>query len=287
MSNLNSHVIAATNSAPFSDAPFPHLFVENFLPQEFYEKLASSWPDFSEIANGPDDTIARVDFAEDGFNKAVSIGDENLRNWADFRTVVKDTFFPAALERFRPYLTKAGDELLMPDPSPLSGLIHKIGKTLNFAPSSILGGESSLAEHFDVDSEFLVIRRDLSVLGAHVDPPQFHFTLLVLFAPDRSKPHLGTDIYRQTGPGRAKLPSETEDPGLAQFAETLGVPHELDTTLPFVPNAVLLFLNGLHSWHGQRLTEVIDRKTYHIFFKTRDDLRSKVFRPEDTLALAR
>jgi hypothetical protein len=114
-----------------------------------------------------------------------------------------------------------------------------------------------------------VNRKDLSVLAPHIDSTRFHFTLIVYFAPDFEHQHLGTTLFRQTAPGRARLPSETEYLD-AQHAVHYDIPCEQACSLPFLPNAGLLFLNGLHSWHGQHLSESIERRTYNSFFSARD-----------------
>ena len=77
------------------------------------------------------------------------------------------------------------------------------------------------------------------------------------------------------------MPSEMENPRRAQYAAQQNIPCKLERTLPFVPNAALLFLNGPHSWHGQELNESFDRKNYNCNFTIRNDLRASVFRPID------
>ena len=264
-----THAAAAVRAATFSADPFPHLFWENVLPARLYQKLDQAWPAFETIADSPEATIARVDFTDAGFDKDTKLSTEQIGTWLQFRGLIRSTVFPLALERFKPGLCHLGRELLNPDGEKRT------------AASPL---ESPRASDFEPDREFLVIRRDRSVLAPHVDPLRFHFTLLMYFAPDQSRRSLGTTLYRQSSPGRAWFPCEYEHPMRAQYAHQQNIQTESAVNVPFAPNAALMFLNGPHSWHGQHLSETLDRKNFNANFKLRNELVPCAFRPQDAAA---
>jgi hypothetical protein len=75
------------------------------------------------------------------------------------------------------------------------------------------------------------------------------------------------------------------EPTYAQYAAQYEIACEPEHTIPFIPNAALLFLNGLHSWHGQHLTEPMERRTYNSFFTVQRSYRSKALHQQDLICL--
>jgi hypothetical protein len=275
---IDEHVRCAVRQAKLSAEPFPYIYVTNLLPDDFYSALHASWPDFAEM-NHPAATVGRLDFNGDGFDKPTSLAAEQMHNWRIFRDAMHGPFFEAALQRLGPFLPELGRELLAPD----QGLLAR-----RFRPPDTTFWKTAKPEHFKLDSEFITNRKDKSILAPHVDPPHFHFTVLVYFAPDTTRQHLGTIIYRQNGRGRARLPSENDQhPVLAQFAVRYKIKCTEAALLPFVPNAAAIFINGLHSWHGQQLDEEIHRQTYNSFYSVDQRYLNNALRPADVRRLAK
>lgn len=267
------HVRQAVNRGQFSADPFPYLVVNDLVPAALYAQLAKSWPPFEEMSGGANSTIGRVDFVDPvskAFTNWVPIGKtslspQQLNVWHDFRALINNAFFEESFTKFKPHLKEYGRELLAPLPAKNVGFFDRIFRKrpdLSF-------WKNATTNDFIPRQQFLVNRKDLSVLSPHIDPPHLHFTLIIYFAPDSEHQHLGTTLFRQTAPGRARLPSETEYPD-AQFAVHHDIPCEPVCSLPFLPNTALLFLNGLHSWHGQHLSESIERRTFNSFFTARN-----------------
>ena len=264
------HVRQAVNRGQFSTDPFPYLFVTDLVPPSLYAQLAEAWPLFEEMSCA-NPTIGRVDIVDPGPKRfdvvpieKTSLSPQQVNAWREFRALINGAFFEEAFTKFKPHLKEHGRELLAPLPTKNVRLFDRIFRKRpdlsfwkNATPSDFIPRE-----------QFLVNRKDLSVLSPHIDPPRFHFTLIFYFAPDLERQHLGTTLFRQTAPGRARLPSETEYLQ-AQYAVHYDIPCEQACALPFRPNAALLFLNGLHSWHGQHLSESIERRTYNSFFTAR------------------
>ena len=268
-STSDIHVRQAVRRGQFSADPFPYLFVTDLLPATLYEQLDEAWPVFEEMWL-PSPTIGRIDFIDPRFKAPwaridkTSLSQERLRLWEDFRALINGPFFEEAFGKFKPHLKGLGRELLTPPPVKNGRILDRLFRRkldLSF-------WENATAASFIPRHQFLVNRKDLSVLSPHIDPVHFHFTLIMYFVSDTVHQHLGTTLFRQTGRGRARLPSETTNYD-AQYAVQYGIKCKEARALPFLPNAGLLFLNGLHSWHGQHLSEPIERRTFNTFFSAR------------------
>jgi hypothetical protein len=267
------HVKQAVNRGEFSVDPFPCLFVKDVIPDSLYSQLLDAWPIFQEMWL-PVPSIGRVDLVNphlpEYLNKWVSVERTSLttdqvQSWNEFRTLINGTFFKESFFKFKPYLEAHGREILDPAPlthTPFYDRIFRKRPDLSF-------WRNAVDSDFSPGQQFLVNRKDLSVLSPHVDPPRFSFTLIFYFASDLEHQHLGTTLFRQTATGRARLPIETDLPD-AQYADHYNITCEKARDIPFVPNAAVLFLNGLHSWHGQHLSEILERRTYNSFFIARD-----------------
>ena len=290
---FEEHVRAAVRSAAFSTTPFPHLFVTDLLPRPFYEQVEAAWPIFDQMPR-PNPTIGRLDFTDPHFNgwpllrhwdgmEAMPLDPTQRETWATFRKLVDEVFFKQAFEYFKPHMLALGQELL--EPASVEPAAKRWVSNLRrlFKRPDDLFWRSATAADFIARDQFLTARRDLSVLSPHIDPSYFHFTLIVYFAPDAEHRHLGTKLFRQAGPGRARLPSEVA--GYTQYAVQYDIRCEEDRLIPFLPNAALLFVNGLHSWHGQHLDEPMERRTYNSFFTVQPDRFLAALRPQDVECL--
>jgi hypothetical protein len=272
------HIRAAVQQGAFSATPFPHLFVTDLLPGAFYRDVEAAWPAFDEMSK-PNPTIGRLDFTDPHLGRWVGLETTSLtgqqhQTWATFRSLIGQTFFEEAFSRFKPHMLSLGRELLDPAVDTWGDKVRRFLKRTDLS-----FWRNAAADDFVPRDQFLTTRKDLSALAPHIDPPYFHFTLIVYFATDADHQHLGTTLFRQTSPGRAKLPSETE--GYTQYASQYEITCEQDCSLPLLPNSALLFINGLHSWHGQHLDESFERRTYNSFFMVRPDRIAMALRPQD------
>jgi hypothetical protein len=279
---LEQHVREAVNRGAFSATPFPHLVVTNLFPESFYNQVTAAWPAFDEMWK-PNPTIGRLDFTDPHFNgwvgiETTSLSASQLATWAKFRELVGDILFEEAFQYFKPHMLALGRELLDPPTNNVASNVRRL-----FRRPDLSFWENVSASDFVPRDQFLTTRQDLSVLAPHIDPAHFHFTQIVYFADDAEHSHLGTTLFRQIGRGRARLPAEIE--GYTQYAGQHRIKCEPAGSVPFLPNMMLLFLNGLHSWHGQHLDEPMERRTYNSFFMVRPDRLSAALRPQDIEAL--
>jgi hypothetical protein len=267
---VRRHVAEAVSAGTFTDDPFPCLVWRNALPASLYDRLDASWPSFALMQHAPADTVASLYFTADGFGKDSGLQPGQIAAWLRFRDLVRETVFPVAFERFRPGLAALGRMLLSPDGEPQP----------HVSPL-----ETARPDDLEPTREFLVTRRDLSVLGPHVDPLRLHLTLLIYFGTE-VRPGLGTILYRQTGPGRAFMPSEQERCSIeAQYTAQQDIASEEAVRFDFVPNSGLMFLNGPKSWHGQHLSEPMNRRNFNANWQLPAHLVRRAFRPVDADAL--
>ncbi len=281
---LERHVRAAVNRGTFAATPFPYLVVTDVLPQAFYSEVDAAWPAFDEMSK-PNPTIGRLDFTDPHVDawirvETTSLTPAQIAAWVTFRKLLGEVFFEEAFRYFKPHMLALGRELLDP---PAVRLLGNVRRLFDRPDPDLSFWRDASAADFVARDQFLTTRRDLSVLAPHIDPPYFHFTQLVYFAADADHGHLGTTLFRQKGRGRARLPSEVY--AYTQYAKQYGIKCAQAGSVPYLPNTALMFLNGLHSWHGQHLNEPMERRTYNSFYTSHPDRTSKALRPQDIAVL--
>jgi hypothetical protein len=214
-SSVDLHLAYKVANAPINPYPFPHFYVEEVLPPEYYAELQSMLPDPLRL---------------------VPIGE------ARPLTGGKDMY----KERF--VLTFGGDlfAALPPAQQAFWGALHDrlVGGAFRRVLLEKFG--AYLAQRFQgqrvefYDETLLVQDTTHYALGPHSDVPRKVITLLFYLPKDDSQRHLGTSIY---------MPKDRA----FRCGGGPHYPHEkFDRvwTMPFMPNTLFVFLKTNASFHG-------------------------------------
>jgi hypothetical protein len=207
-------------NAPMREFPYPHIYVREVFPPDFYTRLR---------ANLPSDTHLRT---------LKSLG-RVTADYPDERLVL-----PLTSERF---------SALEPAPRAfwgelagwlLSGTFGQlmIAKFAQYLQTRF----SDLAAQRFGDEAMIVRDRTRYTLGPHTDSPQKVLSFLFYLPPDDSKAHLGTSIYvpKEAGFVCAGGPHYEFD----RFRRML--------TMEYLPNTLFAFMKTPESFHGvERITE--------------------------------
>ena len=209
--------------APILLDPYPHFFVENVFPDDFYKMLLKYLPKDREMK--PIGTTGKVskgaylerhifDFSLANFDK---LSNQDYFFWRSFWNYLKGhDFIKMQMEKFAPYLKERFSD----------NFKHK---------------------HFYPYAELVKDRQNYSI-GPHTDHPERAITMLFYLPNDASMLHLGTSIYK---------------PKIEGFRCRFGKHHQFEDfvkikTLPFLPNSVFGFVRSDESFHGLELIQDAD-----------------------------
>lgn len=201
-------------NAPIAEHPFPHFYLTNVFPEEFYKKIIENLPDdnfYTSISatgrtKGYDDRYI-IDFNKDGFT---NLPDTQRVFWQGISSwMLGETFLSTLISKFSPYI----EDRLQAFP-----------------------GEKLIAQ----ESGLLTRDRTGYSIGPHTDAPHKLLTLLFYLPKDTSLKHLGTSVYAPKDPnvrcnGGAHYP-------FSDFKKII--------TMDFVPNTLFAFFKNDKSFHG-------------------------------------
>ena len=210
-----SHFVTRLRAAEVVYDPYPHYYLENVFPTEYYQELLRNMPASAVYENWLAATTYKLDHYQ-------------YRDQRDFKEGWTKNL-PAELREFwdsfdewflGPELAQAALESFA---EPLKG---RFGEG---APSPMISVESQLVRH-----------RAGYFLGPHSDWHTKIVVLLIYLAPDESALHLGTSLYRPKDRGFG-----CPDSKLYSFEDFIRV-----KTAPYKPNSLLAFLRSDISFHG-------------------------------------
>jgi hypothetical protein len=228
-SGARLHSMYKIANTPVRTYPFPHLFIEDIFPPEFYREMRRLLP-----PNGAYKRLADTDRVK-GYSPArlclfpndvesTSLDEEAKKFWTSFFTAFADP------ELARMWLS-------------IFGGVVSARMTNAKSPGTNADGNVSLTAEI-----FLV--RDLQsyALKPHTDTPRKVITVLYYIPADDSHALLGTSVYR---------------PKLEGFTNTTGAylprdDFDLVATLPYRPNCALAFARMDTSFHGVESLAVPD-----------------------------
>jgi hypothetical protein len=199
-------------NAPIFQFPFPHFFIEDIFPKDFYDELQRNLPDPSLML--PIGEVRPVRgfnerfVLELGGKQVQSLPEEKRGFWTDFAAWLNaGRFGHLARWKFQHWID----------------LRFKDGPPPNFYT------EAMLVEDITKYS-----------LGPHTDSPKKVVTMLFYLPKDTSQAHLGTSIYVPKDPSFS-CPGGPHYP----FERFMRL-H----TMPFLPNSLFVFLKSNNSFHG-------------------------------------
>ena len=210
-----AHFIARLRASEVVPEPYPHYYLENVFPEDFYQALLRHLPGMTAYQNLFEVTTLKLDHFRYRDQRDLSDG------WTDkLSTELKDFWNRFNEWFFGPDLAEA---VLDSFAEPLRA---RLGEKRSWPSVSV---ESQLIRH-----------RAGYFLGPHSDLHTKLVVLLVYLAPDATACHLGTSLYRPRDPNFT-CPNSVHYP----FEDFVRV-----KTAPYKPNSLLAFLRSDVSFHG-------------------------------------
>lgn len=210
-----AHVIERLRASEVVPEPFPHYYLENVFPEEFYRELLAHLPGSAAYQNLFEITTLKLDHFRHRDQRDMGDG------WTKDLTGELKEFWESFNEWF------LGPELAR-------AVLASFADSLR----ARLGGEEAWPP-VSVESQ-LIRHRAGYFLGPHSDLHTKLVVLLIYLAPDESAAHLGTSIYRPKDPGFT-CPNSAHYP----FEDFVRV-----KTAPYKPNSMLAFARSDVSFHG-------------------------------------
>jgi hypothetical protein len=237
---LAAHAAAAVARAPLQLDPFPHLLIEDLLPEDAADELVAALPSSVFFRRNAKRHQVQVPFA---FAPAYS----RLVWGIFFEKVVAETVLPAVTEKFRPAL----DDYVRAH-WPHLGSMREAGIELR------------------VTNSRLMLRRPGYVIKPHRDPRWAFLTCLVYLPRPSDVESYGTQLYRLRNEPRVTHSSPLwVDPSEC----------ELVKDVPATRNTALVFLNSTGA-HGASIPADAPPDTkrylYQVHFSVQEDIRQKL-----------
>jgi len=210
-----AHLVERLRASEVTPEPYPHYYLENVFPDEYYEVLISHLPgrdvyqSLFAVSNLKLDNFRHRDQRDLNEGWTETLPDELRSFWNDFN----EWFLSSQLAQ------TVLDSFAAP-------LHARIGEKQSWPAVSV---EAQLIRH-----------RAGYFLGPHSDLHTKLVVLLVYLARDESTKHLGTSLYRPKDPGFS-CPNSTHYP----FEDFIRV-----RTVPYKPNSLLGFMRSDVSFHG-------------------------------------
>jgi len=210
-----TYVVGRLRTSTVLQDPFPHYYLEDVFPQEYYESMLRHLPDSSVYQNLYEVTSLKLDHFRHRDQRDLNEGwtemlPDGIRSfWIDFDKWFRGPEFAQAVLRSfaEPLRERFGDDESWPEAS--------------------------------VEAQFIRHRAGY-FLGPHSDLYTKLVVLLFYLAPDDSLAHLGTSLYRPKDPDFT-----CPDSRHYSFDDFVNV-----KTAPYKRNSLLAFLRSDRSFHG-------------------------------------
>lgn len=218
-------------NAPINLYPFPHVYVRDVFPADFYAELLGHLP--------PSDAFSPLSkvrsMGSDGYDKTRAV------------LVLTPEHVGKLAEPYRGFWERTARMLLSGNLGNL--LSGKFGQFLQMRFQ-----DQGKVEF--VDEALLVRDSQNYALGPHTDTPAKVFAFLFYLPTDDSKSHLGTSIYVPKDPAFT-CPGGPHH-GFEGFDRML--------TMPYLPNSLFGFLKTSNSFHGvERVNDVDVRRNLLLY----------------------
>ncbi len=218
------------NSAVIRE-PFPHIIIEDALPQDLLDELVASFPDEETVTKG----------AERGSNKRFDYTIKDMRTDPTINPLWKQFLeLNASREFFEDLVRLFGDEIDKRFPH----FKAQYGNILNMKNGTRYLDEGSADILFDahISINTPVVEKPSSVRAAHVDDPKKLFGGLLYLRPPQDTTSQGGEllIYRYK--------DKTKKQFFGQGIEEKYI--EVVSKIPYKRNVFVLFLNTIDSLHG-------------------------------------
>jgi len=249
-----SSVLRNVSRADIRVDPFPHIVIENCLPLDTYNELASTYPG--------DETILRLSGAAEKYfirhnhrydlcaYRALANPGAVGQGWCDFlRYHVSAEFFREFIALFGSYLQGTYPELK-----------SRFGRTATEWTTGIRFDPAAGSADVALDCQIGIntpVERMSSARGVHTDAPDELFAMLLYFRPPNDRVAGGNlEIYRWKRDVPHHFVGREVDPCDAEFVETV----------EYQPNTLVAFINTDVSLHGvsPRAPSIVSRRLVNI-----------------------
>ena len=206
------HLVYKIGNATINPFPYPHIYVENVFPDDYYTKLQAMLPDPD--AMRPIEEVRPVRGYKERFilqmkdEDLAVLPEEKRAFWSEMHGwLVGSRFATLVRSKFAPYINQ------------------RFGSTPNIR---------------FYDESMLVQDTTNYALGPHSDSPKKVVTFLFYLPRDTTQRHLGTSVY---------IPKDMSFrcPGGPHYPHDR---FERVWTMPFVPNSLFAFVKTDNSFHG-------------------------------------
>jgi len=212
-SNVNLHVLYKVANAPVNLFPYPHIYVRDVFPTDFYSKLRAHLPPADVYKSLK--ALKRVSGDYPDSRLVMTVDPENIQAlaepirsfWSEFARWLLGGFGETVLAKFGQFLNRRF-------------------------------GDSRAMQYYD---EALIVQDYTTYsLGPHTDSPHKVLSFLFYLPPDDSLAHLGTSIYVPKDPkfichGGPHHPFDR---------------FQRMATMPYLPNSLFAFVKTYNSFHG-------------------------------------
>ena len=212
-SRVDLHVLYKVANATISVFPFPHIYVRDVFPPDFYRELRAHLPPTETYRDLK--ALGRVGTRYPDGRLVMPVTTENVQAlteplrsfWDELARWLRGGFGQIALSKFDPFL----------------------GQRFGDASKMSFYDEALIVQDYTTYS-----------LGPHTDTPKKVLSFLFYLPPDDSLAHLGTSIYVPKDPGFS-CPGRVHHP-FEKFERVI--------TMPYLPNTLFAFLKTPNSFHG-------------------------------------
>jgi len=214
-SHVRHHALYRIVNAPVSTHPFPHIYVRDVFPADFYRELRAHLPPTSAFDNPK--KLSRVSADYPDSRLILPVTPDNVQ---------------ALDEPFRTFWTWVAREFLTGE-----FMQMMLSRFAAFLDQRWGGSIDGLKFH---DEALIVQDYSSYALEPHTDVPAKVLSFLFYLPADGSMSHLGTSIYAPKDPN---------------FTCPRGMHYPFDqfhlvTTMPYLPNALFAFVKTHRSFHG-------------------------------------
>ena len=235
LSETEMHLAYKVANADIKMFPYPHIYVENVFPTDFYTDILRNLPRPDDMH--PIESVRPVKGYKERF--VLELRDEHLSTLPDHKNI-----FWKDLKR-----------MLVDD--------SRFGNLIFSKFEAFIGKRFEGKQNLKFYSESLLVEDTTNyALGPHTDSPRKVVTLLFYLPADTSQAHLGTSLYIPNDP-------EFKCAGGPHYGrEGFTRVH----TNPFLPNSLFAFVKSDKSFHGvERLLDPDSRRwllLYDIYVQT-------------------
>lgn len=248
LTEIELHLAYKIGNTSINNFPFPHIFIKDIFPNDFYSKIQENLPNNSSMTSLPDLYPEQPGFMN--YKERFAI---------DFKKIESIN----KIEKHKQDFWKAIGELFMKE------------EFTNFLRTKFqlyLDMRFKLISDLSFQSECLLIndKKNYS-LGPHTDSPKKVISLLIYLPKDMEQKQNGTSLYIPKDPNFISNNKEYRHFSHEQFHKVI--------TMPFVPNSAFCFIKTNNSFHGveKMVMEETDRwlLLFDIFLSEKSYLNEK------------